>query len=104
MDAADLLAFDELAAATAEAIWEATVTIAGTDYTATIPEQPSRALLGMGGAEEEADLVVWIRKCELETAPARDSALTYDARIYQIRSISGGAADACWTLRCEPKN
>ena len=104
MDAADLLAFDELAAATAVAIWEATVTIGGTDYTATIPEQPSRGLLGMGGEEQEADLVVWIQKSVLATAPARDSALTSAGRIYHIRSISGGAADACWTLRCEPKN
>lgn len=104
MDAADLLAFDQLAAETAEGIWEATVTLSGTDYSACIPEQPSRGLLGMGGEAETEDLVVWIRKENLATAPARDSALTYDGRIYQIRSISGGAADAAWTLRCEPKN
>lgn len=104
MDAADLLAFDQLAAATAEAIWEATVTIAGADYAATIPEQPSRAVLGMGGAAEAAELVVWIRRDELAVAPARDSFLIHSAREYQIRSISAGAADACWTLRCEPVN
>lgn len=104
MDAAALLAFDQLAAETAEAIWSGTVTIAGTDYDATIPEQPPRALLGMGGEMEQTDLVLWIQKANLATAPARDSFLTRGGITYHIRSISGGDADACWTLRCEPAN
>jgi len=104
MDAADLLAFDELAADAGQALWPATVTIAGTDYAATVPEQPPRATLGMGGTTEEEDLVLWILKADLATAPARDSFLTFATRSYHIRSISGGDGDACWTLRCEPAN
>jgi hypothetical protein len=104
MDAADLLAFDQLAAETAEDIWTGTVTIGGTDYAATVPEQPPRATLGMGGGMEMEDLVLWIQKANLPVAPARDSFLIHSGRTYHIRSISGGAADACWTLRCEPRN
>ena len=104
MDSADLLAFDQLATETAEALWPATVTIGGTDYDATVPEQPPRASLGMGGSTEEEDLVVWIRKENLPTAPVRDSFLTYYGRRYHIRSSSAAAGDACWTLRCEPAN
>lgn len=104
MDAEDLRAFDELASATAEEIWAATVTIAGVEYPACVPEQPARAMLGIGGAEEMEDLIVWIRKANLPAAPARDAALVHSGCTYQIRSISGAEADASWALRCEPKN
>jgi hypothetical protein len=104
MDAESLREFDELAAATAEALWEAQVIIGGVTYPACVPPQPPRALLGLGGEEETEDLVVWIRKAELTAAPARDSLLTYGGRRYGIRSISGGEVDAAWALRCEPKS
>lgn len=104
MDADSLREFDELATATAEGLWPDVVTIGGVEYPACVPQQAPRALLGIGGGEEQEDLVVWIRKETLPTAPARDSRLTHAGRRYGIRSISGGEQDAAWTLRCEPKN
>lgn len=104
MDAESLREFDELASATAQALWQAEVILGGVTYAACVPPQPPRSMLGLGGAEEMEDLVVWVRKSELPAAPARDSLLIYDGRRYGIRSISGGSTEAAWALRCEPKN
>ena len=105
MNPSALATFASRAAVVGEAIWPATVTIAGEDYPAECP-RPAREKVGLEpGYEEVLDArVVRIRKTELATPPALNSYLTMDETEWQIRAISGeNLTTATWTLSLEKK-
>lgn len=104
MDAEDLLAFDQAAAEVGEALWPVTVTIKGVEYPAHAPKPRMKGMLVAGGEDIEAELVVRLRKEVCETCPAREVELQAFGQKWIIREATGNAADAVWTLRCEPKN
>lgn len=104
MNAAALRSFDELSAATGEALWPSTVTIAAAAYTCSVVRPRESSILSDSSDDPApVTLVVRIRKDLLATAPAANSYLTWESARWKIRSIRGqDACDATWTLNCEP--
>jgi hypothetical protein len=104
MTSASLRAFDELSAATGEALWPDTVIIGGTTYAcAVVPPRESTILSGFSDDPAAVVLTVRLRKATLATPPEENTLLTWSAKPWKIRSIRGhAAADAAWIINCEP--
>ena len=103
MDSASLLEFDTTAAATGQALWPATVTLGGVAVAAAVVAPRQAATLGPFAEElEPVILMVRILKSVLPEAPAANTILTYNSARWKIRSVTGPAHEAQWTLACEP--
>lgn len=104
MTSTSLRAFDELSAATGEALYPGTVIIAAVSYAcALVPPRESTILSDYSDDPAPVILTVRIRKTTLATAPEENTLLTWNAKPWKIRSIRGSEASAAsWTLQCEP--
>jgi hypothetical protein len=113
MNAAALLAFAEKSAATGEALWLASVSIAGAAaIDAAITDPRGVPSLIPGGEIDQGELTVRIRKTLLPEAPALQSKLQwkrpeeadYREKIWQIQEVTGADCDAVWLIKCIPWN
>ena len=104
MNSTSLRAFDELSAATGEALWPDTVIIATVSYAcAIVPPRESTTLSDFADEPSPVILTVRIRKETLASAPEENTLLTWNSKTWKIRSIRGqSACDATWSLQCEP--
>lgn len=104
MDSTSLRAFDELSAATGQALWPATVTLGGSTYPATIVRARQGGVLDtFSDNPESITQTIRILKVDLAAAPAENSILTWETKTWKIRSIRGQEdTEAQWTLTCEP--
>lgn len=104
MDSTSLRAFDDLSAATGEAMWPGTVIISGVSYPCSVIRPRQRRGLSEYADEPEAVLLtVRILKSNLASAPVLQTPLTWDNARWKISTITGHeASEAKWTLTCDP--
>ena len=113
MNAAAIRSFAEKSAAAGEALWLASVSIAGADaIDASITDPRGMASLVPGGEIDQGELMVRIRKTLLPDRPAlhlklqwkRPEEATYRVKVWQIEEVTSHDCDAVWLLKCQPWN
>jgi len=105
MDAEALREFDELAAETGRALWRVDVVIGGIAVEATCPQPRATFSLVEGATEAASELVLWVKKSELGSAPVVDAEVTAHGRKWIVRAVTGEAdSEAEWCVRADAKN
>ena len=104
MNAAQLLAFDQRAATTGEALWPCIVRIGGTDYAAQAPKPRIVTLDVQGATETVAELHIRLRKDLHPEEPEIEQVLRAHGRDWWVREVRANDTDAAWLIRCEAKN
>lgn len=105
MNLTDVRAFALRGAATREALWGGTITLEGTDYSATVGTPPIEGAYEAGGEILTGQLIIVIRKAILAECPARETRLTAKGKDWIIKRTSGDDPTSVdWTLYCDPPN
>ncbi len=104
MNADQVKAFGNRAAAVGEALWPGEVTIDGTSYAAEVPTPRSSFDVEEGREVQRGRLMVKIRKDVLPERPAENQPLTYGGEVWWIDSVREADLEDRWMIECSPRN
>ena len=103
LDATSLAALAAKRSAATEAMFPATIILAGTEYAAATVGSDVALRYEVGGEEVEADKVFEVRTAVMATAPARGERFVWqvsasDLRHYRVRAVSERPHSNVWRI------
>lgn len=78
----------------------------GEDYSCAAGSAGATVVLGEGGFEQQADLVLFVNRTAFSDGllPKEQQTLTYNTRVYRIAKVTGDATGALVKLACVSKS